>query len=83
MRHWFSSNLAMRGTPARAIQVLAGRKDLAMIQRCMHLTAAELDAAIRLLEEPAGRCGPVVACRILEGWGETAPGTKTINESGD
>ena len=54
LRHTFCSHLAMRGAPARAIQELAGHKDLSMTQRCMHLSPAALDASIRLLEEPAG-----------------------------
>jgi hypothetical protein len=44
----------MRGAPARAIQELAGHKELSMTQRYMHLSPAALDAAIRLLEQPAG-----------------------------
>jgi len=50
----FCSHLAMRGAPARAIQELAGHKDLSMTQRYMHLSPAALDAAIRLLEQPNG-----------------------------
>lgn len=46
----FCSHLAMRGAPARAIQELAGHKDLATMQRYMHLRPAALDAAIRLLD---------------------------------
>jgi integrase len=53
LRHTFCSHLAMRGAPARAIQELAGHADLSMTQRYMHLSPAALDAAIRLLEEPA------------------------------
>ncbi len=57
LRHTFCSHLAMRGAPARAIQELAGHADLSMTQRYMHLSPAALDAAIRLLEEPAGPAG--------------------------
>ena len=63
LRHTFCSHLAMRGAPARAIQELAGHADLTMTQRYMHLTPAALDAAIKLLEEPAGpadKAGPPV-----------------------
>jgi len=54
LRHTFCSHLAMRGAPARAIQELTGHADLSMTQRYMHLSPAALDAAIRLLEQPAG-----------------------------
>jgi integrase len=50
LRHTFCSHLAMRGAPARAIQELAGHKDLITTQRYMHLSPAALDSAIRLLE---------------------------------
>jgi len=52
LRHTFCSHLAMRGAPAKAIQELAGHKDLATTQRYMHLSPAALDAAIRLLDSP-------------------------------
>src|SRR5688572_12007317 len=55
LRHSFCSHLAMKGAPGRAIQELAGHKDLSMTQRYMHLSPAALDSAIRLLDEPAGR----------------------------
>jgi ferredoxin-NADP reductase len=35
---------------ARAIQELAGHRDLGMTRRCMHLSPAALESAIRLLE---------------------------------
>jgi site-specific recombinase XerD len=68
LRHTFCSHLAMRGAPSRAIQDLAGHRDLGTTQRYMHLSPAALDAAIRLLErgappsggahgEAAGTCG--------------------------
>ena len=53
LRHTFCSHLAMRGAPARAIQELAGHRDLATTQRYMHLSSAAVDSAIRLLEMPA------------------------------
>jgi hypothetical protein len=42
----------MRGAPARAIQELAGHKDLSTSQRYMHLSPAAVEAAVRLLEQP-------------------------------
>jgi integrase len=53
LRHTFCSHLAMRGAPARAIQELAGHQDLATTQRYMHLSPAAVEAAIRLLDQPA------------------------------
>ena len=50
LRHTFCSHLAMRGAPARAIQELAGHKDLITTQRYMHLSPAALEGAIRLLD---------------------------------
>ncbi len=73
----------MRGAPARAIQELAGHKDLSMTQRYMHLSPAALDAAIRLLEQPAGP--PQVGHAVQsfgDGGGDGPLGAKTINESG-
>ena len=55
LRHSFCSHLAMRGAPAKAIQELAGHQDLSTTQRYMHLSPAAVDAAIRLLEDPAPR----------------------------
>jgi len=53
LRHSFCSHLAMRGAPAKAIQELAGHRDLATTQRYMHLSPAAVEGAIRLLEQPA------------------------------
>jgi integrase len=50
LRHTFCSHLAMRGAPARAIQELAGHKDLKTTQRYMHLSPAAIEGAIRLLD---------------------------------
>ena len=53
-----------------------------MTQRYMHLSPAALDAAIRLLEEPAG---PLQAGRGVQDCGDVGrrpPGRKTINKSG-
>lgn len=54
LRHTFCSHLAMRGAPARAIQELAGHKDLKTTQRYMHLSPAAVEGAIRLLETGRG-----------------------------
>jgi integrase len=52
LRHTFCSHLAMRGAPPRAIQELAGHRELGMTQRYMHLSPTVLDSAIRLLDRP-------------------------------
>ena len=52
LRHTFCSHLAMRGAPARAIQELAGHRDLSTTQRYMHLSPAAIESAIRLLDGP-------------------------------
>jgi integrase len=52
LRRTFCSHLAMKGAPARAIQELAGHRDLSTTQRYMHLSPAALDSAIRLLDGP-------------------------------
>ena len=51
LRHTFCSHLAMRGTPAKAIQELAGHADRSTTMRYMHLSPASLNQAIRLLEQ--------------------------------
>lgn len=55
LRHTFCSHLAMRGAPMRAIQELAGHRDLSTTQRYMHLSPSALTDAIRLLERPSTR----------------------------
>lgn len=57
LRHTFCSHLAMRGAPARAIQELAGHKDLSTTQRYMHLSPAAIEGAIRLLDRPESAHG--------------------------
>ncbi len=42
----------MKGVAARAIQELAGHKDLMTTQRYMHLSPAAVEEAIRILERP-------------------------------
>ena len=56
LRHTFCSHLAMRGAPARAIQELAGHKDLQTTQRYMHLSPAALERSIALLETRGTLC---------------------------
>ncbi len=53
LRHTFCSHLAMRGASVKAIQELAGHKDITTTQRYMHLSPAAVDSAVRLLEMPA------------------------------
>jgi integrase len=55
LRHTFCSHLAMRGAPARAIQELAGHRDLTTTQKYMHLSASAVADAIRLLDAPKQR----------------------------
>jgi integrase len=52
LRHTFCSHLAMKGAPARAIQELAGHRDLATTQRYMHVSPTAVETAIRLLDSP-------------------------------
>jgi integrase len=42
LRHTFCSHLAMRGAPRRAIQELAGHRDIATTQRYVHLSPAAI-----------------------------------------
>jgi integrase len=62
LRHTFCSHLAMHGAPARAIQELAGHKDLTTTQRYMHLSPAATVNAIRLLDgrRDLGQRGDIV-----------------------
>jgi site-specific recombinase XerD len=52
----------MRGVPTRAIQELAGHRDLTTTQRYMHLSPNAVFDAIRLLEvgHPTAKCGDIV-----------------------
>jgi len=50
LRHTFCSHLAMKGVPVRAIQELAGHRDLSTTMRYMHLSPSTLDDGIRTLE---------------------------------
>jgi integrase len=61
LRHTFCSHLAMRGAPARAIQELAGHRDLSTTQRYMHLSPNAINDAIRLLEMPGPHKIPLTA----------------------
>jgi site-specific recombinase XerD len=63
LRHTFCSHLAMKGAPARAIQELAGHRDLATKQKYMHLSPSAVADAIRLLDGPGGR-GDIVVTAI-------------------
>jgi len=53
LRHTLCSRLAMRGAPVRAIQELAGDRDIATT-KYMHVSPAAIENAIRLLEQPNG-----------------------------
>lgn len=59
LRHTFCSHLAMKGAPARAIQELAGHRDLATTQRYMHLSPHAVQDAIRLLDGSSARRGDI------------------------
>ncbi|MDY7227888.1 tyrosine-type recombinase/integrase [Hyalangium rubrum] len=55
----------MRGAPAKAIQELAGHKNLSTTQRYMHLSPAAKDAAISLLDEAASQIsGDILETKI-------------------
>jgi site-specific recombinase XerD len=62
LRHTFCSHLAMRGAPTRAIQELAGHRDLTTTRRYMHLSPNAVFDAIRLLEVGPStvKCGDTV-----------------------
>jgi integrase len=55
----------MRGAVPRAIQELAGHRDLGTTQRYMHLSPAAKDSAIRLLEATGfGDIVESVPCKV-------------------
>jgi hypothetical protein len=58
----------MRGAATRAIQELAGHKDIGTTQRYMHLSPAAIRSAIDLLEQPAptNTHGDIVETEIVE-----------------
>ena len=66
LRHAFCSHLAMKGAPARAIQELAGHRDLTTTQKYMHLSPSAVAEAIRLLDGPSARGDIVesVPCKV-------------------
>jgi hypothetical protein len=68
----------MRGAPAKAIQELAGHKELSMTQRYMHLSPAALDAAIRLLDQPGPTHSENPRGEMLE---NAMAGGKTISKT--
>jgi site-specific recombinase XerD len=51
LRHTFCSHLAMKDAPARAIQELDGRRDLATTQKYMHVSPSAVANAIRVRDE--------------------------------
>jgi integrase len=55
LRHTFCSHLAMKGAPVRAIQEVAGHRDLTTTQKYMHLSPSAVADAIRLLDGPPVR----------------------------
>ena len=57
LRHTLCSHLAMKGAPAKAIQETAGHRDLEETQRCMRLSPAAVEGAIRLLDQPGTFAG--------------------------
>ena len=60
----------MRGTPARAIQELAGHQDLTT-QRYKHLSPAAVETAIRLLEQSGPRKGGHYVAENQAAWRNT------------
>jgi integrase len=72
LRHTFCSHLAMRGASVRAVQELAGHKDLSTTQAYMHLSPLALEDAIRLLDGD-------VPVRIRGGIVETAGTEKSCH----
>lgn len=66
LRHTFCSRLAMSGAPTRAIQELAGHKDIGTTQRYMHLSPNATEQAIRLLDHSQeNRSGDIVETGLV------------------
>jgi site-specific recombinase XerD len=58
LRHTFCSHLAMKGVPVRAIQELAGHRDISTTMRYMHLSPNALEDAIRMLDRGDAQIEP-------------------------
>jgi len=74
LRHTFCSHLAMNGVPVRAIQELAGHRNLSTTQRYMHNRPKAIEEAIRTLDQRRGARvfgdiveTPIVADRKVNG----------------
>ena len=50
LRHTFCSHLAMKGVPARSIQMLAGHEDLSTTLGYMHVSPQAIEDAVRVFQ---------------------------------
>lgn len=62
LRHSFCAHLAMAGTPAKAIQELAGHADLTLTMRYMHVSPASAGRGRPTAGEEDRRGGPGTGC---------------------